>query len=237
MTSDSIVVLLARVEDFQGALACRIEGDAAFDENRVRDAAFLADEAEQKVLRADVRVVEMPRLGHGELEPLFCARIIRQVGAGLEVVSAASDELFYSRSQFAGRDAERFDHAERDAGILAEKSEQNVLGPHVLVVQPCRFLSGEAEGPADAFSEVVSLHRLVRRRAWSRRAEAGGMNARSAATSAATSIPWSAKTASTPESRASVSMIDAAIALELTTESPPAESRSFHTAMDAMPPP
>src|SRR5687768_422171 len=62
-----------RAEETQRFRARRVEVHADVSEHLRGDALLFAQQAEQQVLRADIAVVELPRLAHGELEDFLRA--------------------------------------------------------------------------------------------------------------------------------------------------------------------
>ena len=124
--------LLENAKDLRARV---VQGGAGVHEHLRRDSFLLANQAEQQVLGADVGVIELARLGHGELEHLLRARRIRQVGSRDLVEDAAASLPRRPRRAAVQVDAEVLEHRRRDAFALADNAEQHVLGPDVLVVK------------------------------------------------------------------------------------------------------
>ena len=70
-----------------------LQVDAGVGQDLRRDALLFPQQAEQQVLGAHVRVIELARLGHGQLEHLLGARGVGQVGAGRRRRFALLDRL------------------------------------------------------------------------------------------------------------------------------------------------
>ena len=115
------------------------------------DALVLAHEAEQDVLRPDVVVAERQGLAQRELEHLLGARRERDL-AGRDLVALADDPRDLG-ANLLDRDVEALEHARGEPLLLAEESEQDVLGPDVVVLQGARLVLGENDDLACAFSE------------------------------------------------------------------------------------
>ena len=130
------------------------------------DALVLADEAEQDVLGADVVVTERQRLAQRELQHLLRARRERDL-AGRDLVALADDPRDL-RPHLFHRDVERLEYPRREALLLTEQPEQDVLGADVVVLERPRLVLGENDDLASPFSEafeqVPRLLSLVQRR-------------------------------------------------------------------------
>ena len=98
-----------------------------------RDALVLANEAEQDVLGADVVVAERERLSERQLENLLGARRERDLPAR-DLVALTHDARHLRAHLFDG-DVEGFEHPRREALLLAQQAEQDVLGADVVVLQ------------------------------------------------------------------------------------------------------
>ena len=101
------------------------------------DALVLADEAEQDVLGADVVVAEAQRLAQRQLEDLLGAGRERDLAGG--DLFAGADDPHDLRAHALDRDVEGLEHACRQALLLAQQSEQDVLGADVVVLERPRL--------------------------------------------------------------------------------------------------
>src|SRR5918994_1919559 len=104
-------------------------------------ALVLAHQTEQDVLGADVVVAERERLAQGQLEHLLGARRERDLAGG-DLLTGADDAHDLGTHALHG-DVEALEDAGRQALLLAQQAEQDVLGPDVVVLQRPRFLLGE----------------------------------------------------------------------------------------------
>ena len=94
------------------------------------------------MLGADVGVVELAGLGHGQLEHLLGARGVRKVGPGGGGRFALLHRLLDFLLDVFEVDVEIGQDGGRDAFALADQAEEDVLGADVLVVQTGGFLAG-----------------------------------------------------------------------------------------------
>ena len=111
------------------------------EEDAGGDALVLAHEAEQDVLGADVVVAEGERLAQRQLEHLLGARRERDLAGG-DLLTGADDAHDLGAHALDG-DVEALEDAGREALLLAQEAEQDVLGPDVVVLQRPRLLLGE----------------------------------------------------------------------------------------------
>src|SRR5712691_4088953 len=116
------------------------------------DALVLAHEAEQDVLGADVVVAEGERFAQRELEHLLRARRERDLAGG-DLVALADDPRDL-RPHFLHRDVERLEYPRREALLLAEQPEQDVLGADVVVLERPSLVLCEDDDLASPFSEA-----------------------------------------------------------------------------------
>ena len=133
----------------------RIFSESASKSSRMRggDALVLAHEAQQDVLGADVVVAEAQRLAQRELEDLLGARGERDLPGG-DLLAGADDADHLSADALDG-DVEALEHARREALLLAEQPEQDVLGADVVVLERPRLLLGENDHLAGPFCESL----------------------------------------------------------------------------------
>ena len=142
--ADDLVADLLRV-------GVEVEQDAG------RDALVLAHEPEQDVLGADVVVAEAERLAQGQLEDLLGAGRERDLAGG--DLLAGADDPDDLRAHALDRDVERLEHAGREALLLAEQAEQDVLGADVVVLELPRLFLGKDDDLAGSLCK--SLEHVV----------------------------------------------------------------------------
>ena len=128
------------------------------------DALVLADQAEQDVLGADVVVAERERLAQGQLEDLLGARRERDL-AGRDLLTGADDPHDLGADALDG-DVEGLEDAGGEALLLAQESEQDVLGPDVVVLEGPRLLLGEDDDLTGPLCESLE-HWLPDLSSWS----------------------------------------------------------------------
>ena len=103
------------------------------------DPVVLPEEPEQDVLRPDVVATERERLPERELEHLLRPRRERDLAA--RHLLARPDDQRDPRPNLANGHAEELEYPRRQSLFHAQESEQQVLGPDVVMVQsPCLFL-------------------------------------------------------------------------------------------------
>src|SRR5581483_1897384 len=102
------------------------------------DALVLAHEAEQDVLGADVVVTEGERFPQRQLEHLLGTRGERDL-TGRHLVALPDDARDLGAHLFDG-DVEGLEHPRRETLLLAEQSEQDVLGADVVVLERPRLI-------------------------------------------------------------------------------------------------
>ena len=117
------------------------------------DALVLAHEPEQDVLGADVVVTERERLAQRQLEHLLGARRERDLPGG--DLLAGSDDADHLRADALHRDVERLEHTRGETLLLAEESEQDVLGADVVVLEDAGLLLGEDDHLSGPFGETL----------------------------------------------------------------------------------
>ncbi len=130
-----------------------VEIGAEVEQHLRRHTLALADEAEQDVLGADVVVAELQRLAQRQLEHLLGARRERDVPRRHE--RALADEVLDLRVDVLKRDAQRLERLGGDAVLLADESEQQVLGADVVLVEHARFFLGVDHDPARLLGESL----------------------------------------------------------------------------------
>ena len=117
------------------------------------DALVLAHEAEQDVLGADVVVAERQRLAQRELEHLLRARRERDLAGG--DLLAGADDAHDLRAHALDGDVEALEDAGRQALLLAQQAEQDVLGADVVVLERASLLLGEDDHLAGSLCESL----------------------------------------------------------------------------------
>jgi len=124
------------------------------------DALAFADETEEQMLGADVAVAELARLVDRQLDDLLRARRERDLARRGRRVAAADDEL--DRGPDLGElYPERVEDASRDAFALTHQTEQQVLGPDVVVVEADGLVLGERKDPLRAVVESIKWSHLA----------------------------------------------------------------------------
>ena len=111
------------------------------------------------MLRADVGVVELARLGHGQLEHLLGARGVRKIGAGRRSRLPLLHGLLDLLLDLFEIHVEVLEDGGRDSFAFANEAEQDVLGADVLVVQTGRLFARHLQNLPDSISEIVAVHR------------------------------------------------------------------------------
>ena len=117
------------------------------------DALVLAHEPEQDVLGADVVVAERERLAQRELEHLLGARRERDLPGG-DLLAGADDAHDLGAHALHG-DVEALQHAGREALLLTQQPEQDVLGADVVVLERPRLFLRENDNLAGPFCESL----------------------------------------------------------------------------------
>jgi hypothetical protein len=111
------------------------------EEDARGNALVLANEAEQDVLGADVVMAKGERLAQGELEHLLGARGERDLAGG-DLLAGAHDADDLGADALHG-DVQALEDASGEALLLAEETEQDVLGTDVIVLEGSGFLLRE----------------------------------------------------------------------------------------------
>src|SRR5437867_9896635 len=135
-----------------------LEIDARIREDLRRDSLLLAQKAEQKMLCPDIAVIQLSRLAHGELEYLLRTRGIGKIRPGRTGRFYLLDGFFDLLLNLVQLDAQILQNGGRHALTLSDESEQDMLGPHVLVVEACCLLSRHREDLPHPLGEVVAVH-------------------------------------------------------------------------------
>src|SRR5215208_2492465 len=117
------------------------------------DTLVLADEAEQDVLGADVVVAEAQGLAERQLQDLLRSRRERDL-AGRDLLTGADDPHDLRADALDG-DVQRLEHSRREALLLAEQAEQDVLGADVVVLESAGLLLGEDDDLTGSLCESL----------------------------------------------------------------------------------
>ena len=122
------------------------------------DALPFAEEPQQNVLRADIRMVEGLRFLPGEREDFFHARRVRNTALGLRFL-AGTNLFLHGIANGLEIEPHFLENAHSDALAQLDQPEQNVLGADVVVVEAVGFLAGEREHLLGSRREVI--HRFL----------------------------------------------------------------------------
>src|SRR5437899_2050440 len=137
-----------------------LERDAERFEDARGDALAFADETEQQMLGADVAVAELARLVDRQLADLLRARRERDLARRGRRLAATDDEL--DRGPDLGElYPEPVEDPSRDAFALTHQTEQQVLGPDVVVVEADGLVLGERKDPLLAVVESIKWSHLA----------------------------------------------------------------------------
>src|SRR6185369_10000206 len=98
------------------------------------DSPLLPKKTEEKVLRTDVAVIELPSLGHRELEHPLGAGRVREVGARGQPRPSLLDYRFDLQLHLVEVHGKVLQHDRRHAPTLSDDAEENVLRADVLVM-------------------------------------------------------------------------------------------------------
>ena len=114
------------------AIGVEVEQDAR------GDALVLANEAEQDVLGADVVVAQAQRLAQRQLKNLLGTGRERDLAGG--DLLAGSDDADHLGAHAFNSDVEGLEDASGESLLLTEKTEKDVLGTDVVVLERPRLL-------------------------------------------------------------------------------------------------
>ncbi len=131
---------------------------AELDQHLGGNALTLADQAEQNVLGADVVVAELQRLAQAQLENLLGARRERDVTR--RRLLALADDLLDLAADALKRDAQRLQRLGRDAFAFVNKTQQDVLGADVVVVEHPGLFLRQDDHPAGTVGKSLE-HRCL----------------------------------------------------------------------------
>ncbi len=105
------------------------------------------------MLGPDVVVTQLQRLAQRQLEHLLGAGRERDVAR--RRLPAVADDLLHLGAHGLQRDAERLERLRGDSFTLVDETEQDVLGPDVVVVEQARFLLGKDNDPSRSVGEAL----------------------------------------------------------------------------------
>ncbi len=131
---------------------------AELDQHLSGHALTLADQAEQNVLGADVVVAELQRLAQAQLENLLGARGERDVPR--RRLLALADDLLDLAADAFKRDSQRLQRLGRDAFAFVNKTQQDVLGADVVVVEHPGLFLRQDDHPAGTVGKSLE-HRCL----------------------------------------------------------------------------
>ncbi len=145
-----------RVEFAEDFVAGALDVDVEVLQNSGGHAVAFAEEPEEDVLGADVGMSEGFGFLTGEGEDFLHARRVRNVADHLGLGTGA--DLFFD-FHANGLEIEAHLGQDVDGHALAEfdQAEEEVLGAHVVVVEPIRLLAGKGENLLGAWREIVHL--------------------------------------------------------------------------------
>jgi hypothetical protein len=123
------------------------------EQDACRDAFVLAHESEQDVLGADVVVTQRQRFAQRELEHLLGAGRERNLARG-DLLTRA-DDAHDLRAHPLDGDVKALKHPSREAFLLTQQSEQDVLSADVVVLERPRLLLRENDHLPGSFCESL----------------------------------------------------------------------------------
>ncbi len=145
----------AQVIDDQLARSEQVHTEAP--EDLAADPFLLADEAEEKVLAADIIVAEQPRFLYGIFEHFLGAGGEGDIAEG-EGVAARGEVALHFHAHLVDVNARLAQDRHRDAVLLAEGAQQNVLRTEVIVLEPFRLFPGVDDDLPSPFRELLEHH-------------------------------------------------------------------------------
>ena len=133
-----------RVEFLQDFVAGALDIDFQILEHAGSHAFAFAQQAQQDVLGADVGVVERLGLLAGERQHFLYPRRVGDVADHLGL-RAAADLFLDFHADGLQIEPHLLEHVHRHALAELDQPEQQVLGAHVIVVEPVGFLTGQSQ--------------------------------------------------------------------------------------------
>ena len=124
-----------------------------------RHALLLAEQPEQDVFRPDVAVIEVSSLFHRVLDDLLRARRLWQF-ADSHHFGTTLDQFLDFQTNLSKVNVQVFENVGSDSAAFFDKTEQDVLGADVFVVESLRFLVGQLHDLPSAIGKSF-VHGIV----------------------------------------------------------------------------
>ncbi len=142
------------IEFFEDFLAGAFDIDLEGFEDAGGDAIAFAEEAEEDVFGADIRVVEGLGFFAGEGEDFFDSGSVRDVASDF-CIGAGADLFFDLHANGFEVEAHFLQDIDGDALAEFDQAEKNMFGADVVVVKPVGLFAGEGEYLLRAWGEIV----------------------------------------------------------------------------------
>ncbi len=127
---------------------------------------MLAQQAEQKVFRAYIIVIQVPGFLDGVFDDFLGPGGLGQLAHG-DHVRAALDQFFDFQADLAQIHVEVLQHVGADAAAFLDQAEQDVLRADVFVVEALGFLVGQGHDLARPIRKSFEhVHLLLGRQGW-----------------------------------------------------------------------
>ena len=121
----------------------------------LRSHAFaFAQQTEKQVLRADIGMIQRLGFLRGQRENFFHARCVRDVAGHLRVGPGA-DVLLDLHPHGVEIHTEFRQHIDGHALAELDESEEQVLGPDIIVIEAISLLAGERQDLLSAWGKVI----------------------------------------------------------------------------------
>ena len=143
-----------RIEFLEDFVAGALDVDFEILENAGGNAFAFAEQAEEHMLGADIRVLKAFRLLASEGENLFHAWRVGNIAGHLGFGTGA-DLLLHLHANGLEVEAHFLKDIHGDALAEFNEAEEQVLGADIVVIKPIGFLTGEGQDLLSAGSEVV----------------------------------------------------------------------------------
>ena len=135
-----------------------LQADSGIAQHLSRDPLLLTQEAEQQVFRSDIGVVQFSGLAHCELEHLLGTRCVREIRTIRRWRLAFLDCLLDFLLDVVEVDVEVCEHGRGHPFPFAYQPQEDVLSPHILVLQARCLLACHLQHLSNAVSEIVAVH-------------------------------------------------------------------------------